>query len=179
MRRSLIVAALHVPLTVIGTVLFAGGIFALGALEPFLGLGIIAATFGVVAISSLKLSDRVLPLPIVWCMVAVVTASMSGVWLGRRCFARVLLEEITRLESQLGGTSTPIGAAPTSWLFRGVHVSRDAAGATTVVFGLRDGTVVEYFADAGRWMREARKPCTRELRPGWYHRWRCAQENRK
>jgi|SRR5690606_19576580 len=174
MNKWCLRAALHLPLSVGGALLVGAGLFVAQGIEALLGmaLSLIAVLF--VVLGSLKLSRRALPLPTLWCIIVAGTAGLAGVVIGRVSFERVLINQIPHLERELAASRTipNLFDVKSSPYFRRVHVSRAREG-IRARFGLPDGSVVLHVSDPVQWTAEERRPCTRELRPGWYRRWRC------
>jgi len=178
MRAAAKPALLHLPLVSFGVVSVAAGVCLTQGVDVFLGGFAMVACLGAVALASWFLARHALPVPYAWCWIAGTITAIGGIALGRSYFERLLLDQIPRLEREL--SSNPkvpnLFDVQSSRYFRRVVVTHGPGSGIRARFGLADGTVLEHVSDTQYWKREALRPCSRELRPGWYRRWRCAND---
>lgn len=169
-------AMLHAPLAAFGVVLVAAGLCISEAVDLFLGMSAMVACLGAVVLTSWFLARNVLPVPYAWCWVLGTISAIAGIAVGRSYFNRLLLDQIPRLEAELQrNPKVPnLFDVESSPYFRRAVVSSGPGAGLQARFGMRDGTVLVHVSDPAFWPKEAARPCSKELKPGWYRRARCA-----
>lgn len=168
-------AVLHAPLATFGVASIATGLCIMQVFDPFVGGFAMVASLGAVVLVSWFLARSVLPLPYAWCWVVGGISVISGIALGRSYFDRLLLDQIPKLEAELQrNPKVPnLFDVESSPYFRRVVVSPGPGTGIHARFGMPDGTVLVHVSDAAYWPKEATRPCSKEVRLGWYRRWRC------
>jgi len=108
-------------------------------------------------------------------LLAVAVSFMSNLF-GRAHLKADLRAELQRLRPLIAARQRvpDIFDVPGSSFFQRAFVNPDPSGhGYRVRLPLRDGSVVEYVSDDRHTSQERLAPCSEEIEPGWYRRFRC------
>lgn len=168
-RRHLAAALLG-----IGAVLVALGGFSFGKAET-LGLPVVVAGVLAVATCSAVIWPHRLAAGTVGVLIAVALGFVTNLF-GRARLKTDLRTELERLRPLIVAPHRvpDVFDVPGSSLFQRAFVSPEPSGyGHRVRLPMRDGSVVEYVSDERQRSQERRAPCSEEIDPGLYRRFRC------